>query len=212
MRLMTANLLNTRVDTAALVRVLDEWKPNVVATQELDFTAADILSERYPHGLVRPGGVPGHGLLADFPIEVVVHPLPFRPLLTAAVALDGRTVTVGCIHLANPVGISDVSRRPPQVRALLEVIEGDGPMVLVGDLNSSPAWPAYRMIRRHLDDGVAEWAERSGRRPPRTWNFRPHWPKVLRIDHAMVRGVTVNDVHAVDIEGTDHRALIVDVS
>jgi endonuclease/exonuclease/phosphatase (EEP) superfamily protein YafD len=182
-----------------------------VAVQELDHPAAEALTERYPHGLVRPGGVPGCALVSRESLTVTATELPFRPLLTAPVLVGGHSITVGAIHLANPVAMHDVKYRRHQVRALLENIQGGQPMVLVGDYNSSPAWPAYRMIRKHLRDGVKDWATRTGNRTGRTWSYTAGMPKLLRIDHVMVRGVELADVQVVNIAGSDHRALVADL-
>lgn len=212
MRIMTANLWNTHVSAGSFAEALDEYQPDVVAVQELDHEAAELLAGRYPFGLARPGGIPGCALVGRDDLTVEANELPFRPLLTAEVMVGDRSVTLGAVHLANPVGRHDLPVRRFQVRALLETLPGDRPMVLMGDFNSSPAWPAYRMIRKHLRDGVADWAKRTGKRTRRTWNYGAGTPKVLRIDHIMVRGVELTNVQAVDIAGTDHRALVADLA
>lgn len=212
MRIMTCNLWNVNVSVDSFTKTLDDHQPNVVAAQELDFDAAAVLAERYPFGVSRPGGVSGHALVADHPIDVKVTDLRFRPLLTTTVQIGDTSATLGSVHLANPVAINDLPHRRHQVRALVDAVKGPDPMVLVGDFNSSPAWPAYRMITRHFRDGAADWAARTGTRPRRTWNQRPGWPKALRIDHIMVRGLEVTDLRAVDVAGSDHRALIAEVA
>lgn len=212
MRLMTANLWNEQVDPLALEGVLDRYQPNLVAAQELDFDASGILTSRFDHGHVQPGGVAGCGLVADRPVDVEVVEIPFRPLLLAEVLIGDQPVTVGGVHIANPVAVNDLPHRRAQVRAIVEVIKGTEPFVLVGDFNSSPAWPAYRAIRRHLADGVADWAKRVGRRPLPTWTWGADSRKLLRIDHVMVRGVNVEHVDVVKVGGSDHRALVVDVA
>ena len=111
------------------------------------------------------------------------------------------------------------SARPPPLRKRRQQVltresklrETTGPTLLVGDLNSTPVWPAYRRLTTLLDDGVAEWARRTGRRPRRTWGYRPWMPAMLRIDHALVRDVKVQNCQVRRITGADHRALIVDV-
>jgi endonuclease/exonuclease/phosphatase (EEP) superfamily protein YafD len=211
MRIMTANLWNIHVSVDSFVEALETHQPDLVAVQELDYVAAEALAELYPHGLVRPGGVPGCALVSREPLTVTVTELPFRPLLTAPVSVGDHSIIVGAIHLANPVAMHDVKYRRHQVRALLENIQGDHPMVLVGDYNSSPAWPAYRMIREHLRDGVKDWAIRTSNRTARTWSYTAGMPKLLRIDHIMVRGVELTGVQVINIAGSDHRALVADL-
>lgn len=211
MRIMTANLWNVHVSAPALAGVLDEHRPDVVAFQELDHAAAEVVQQRFPYGLSMPGGVEGCALLSREPITVTRTDIPFRPLLTAPLVIGGRSVTVGAVHLANPVAMNDLPHRREQVRALVDAIKGTGPMVLVGDFNSSPMWPAYRLLTRHLRDGVRDWAARTEVRPTRTWNYGAGTPKLLRIDHIMVRGVEVAGVKAIDVAGSDHRALVADL-
>lgn len=211
MRIMTANLWNIHVSAAALAEVLDEHQPDVVAFQELDQAAAEVAQQRFPHGLSMSGGVEGCALLSREPIDVTRTDIPFRPLLSAPLVIGARTVTIGAVHLANPVAVNDLPHRRGQVRALVEAIKGTEPMVLVGDFNSSPMWPAYRLLTRHLRDGVKDWAALTGERPARTWNYGAGTPKLLRIDHIMVRGVEVAGVKAIDIAGSDHRALVADL-
>jgi endonuclease/exonuclease/phosphatase (EEP) superfamily protein YafD len=212
MRIMTANLWNVNVSADSFAEALDEHRPDVVAIQELAQHSSAVLADRYAYGLAIPDGVQGCALVANHPITVTRTELPFRPLLSAPVEVRGRTVTIGAVHLANPVAMHDVRFRRHQVRALLDEIQGTEPLVLVGDYNSSPAWPAYRMITRHLRDGVNDWAKQTGTRPTRTWNWGAGSPKLLRIDHIMVRGVELTDVKVIDIAGSDHRALVADIA
>ena len=212
MRIMTANLFNVNVSVDAFARALDEHRPDIVAIQELAQPAAAVLADRYDYGMAFPDGVQGCALVGNHPITVTRTDLPFRPFLSAPVEVGDRMVTIGAIHLANPVGLQDMRFRRHQVRALIGEVQGTEPIVLVGDYNSSPAWPAYRMITRHLRDGVEDWAKGAGTRPTRTWNWGAGSPKLLRIDHIMVRGVELTDVKVIDIAGSDHRAIVADIA
>jgi endonuclease/exonuclease/phosphatase family metal-dependent hydrolase len=79
-------------------------------------------------------------------------------------------------------------------------------------MNATPIWPTYRRLRRHLSDGVADWAERVGARPAPTWAKSPGWPPVLRIDHVFTSGVELAQVLVEPIAGLDHRAVVADMS
>jgi endonuclease/exonuclease/phosphatase family metal-dependent hydrolase len=83
--------------------------------------------------------------------------------------------------------------------------------VLVGDLNATPLWPAYRRLARHLTDEVLGHAERVGRPVRPTWGPWPGAPRLLRIDHVMGNGVTAVQVEPIRIVGSDHDALLVDL-
>lgn len=84
--------------------------------------------------------------------------------------------------------------------------------VLLGDLNSTPIFPAYRALARLLVDAALLAAARRGGRPPGTWGPRPGWPRLLRIDHALVHpAIEVEAARQVDLPGSDHAALLVDL-
>lgn len=215
LRVLTANLLGDRSSPPALARLLKETSPDVVALQELAPSNANVLRTLYPDGLLRPAlGTDGMGLVSRLPIVVRRLPLPRRSALLGTVTLpDHSTVEVWDVHLANPIAMPPTpGMRRAQVRLLGEALDrARSPLALVGDLNASPRWPAYRRLRTRLDDGVADWARENRTRPPRTWSYRPGLPRILRIDHALVRDMSVEDVRVLPVSGSDHSALVVDL-
>jgi endonuclease/exonuclease/phosphatase (EEP) superfamily protein YafD len=214
LRILTANLYNGRARPTALAAVLDAARPHVVAAQELAPDSAEVLAERFPHGLIHPAwDHTGIALAATSPIDVTRRRLPHRDGMQGFIDLEeGGTLELWSVHLANPVDSPPPIRaRRAQVRALERAVAGTGPLVVVGDFNATPLWPAYRRLTRGLVDGVAEWAASSGRRPAPTWGYRASLPAVLRIDHALMRGMRVAHASTVRVAGSDHRALVVDV-
>lgn len=215
LRVLTANLLGDRSSPLALAGLLDDTSPDIVAVQELAPSNAAVIRTRYPGGVLRPAlGTNGMGLVGRLPLEVRRLPLPRRSALVGSVTLpNDQIVGVWAAHLANPIDLPpSIGVRREQVRLLEEALDGNrSPLVLVGDLNASPRWPAYRQLRTRLDDGVADWARRNRTRPDRTWSYRPGLPRLLRIDHALVRGMTVTGVQVLPVRGSDHHALIVDL-
>lgn len=213
LRILSVNLLNGRASPASLRAVLDRTRPDVVAAQELAPNTATVLAERYGFGDVDPRrDYHGRALVASAPMDVAELPLPYRSGLRGRLDLGGGDLSVVAVHLANPVlpRLRLLERRA-QVRALMDELDGAGPLVLVGDLNSTPLWPAYRRLTTRLADGVAAWARATGRRAPATWGFRPSGTATLRIDHVLVRGIEVVDVAVHRVVGTDHRALVADL-
>ena len=214
-RLVTVNLFDGRVVPRDLHRFLDETDPDVVCAQEVGHNAARILGRRFEHGSLQPAfHWTGRALVSHLPIDVVPLALPYRGGYRGWLRPPGAPpVEILNVHLANPLDLpkGPVARRS-QVRAL-EAILADVPVrrVLVGDLNSTPAWPAYRRLTRHLDDGVARWAEQQGIRPARTWAKWRGWPPLLRIDHVLTSGVSVVAARTHTIRGLDHRAVVVDL-
>lgn len=210
LRVLTSNLYNGGADPSAYGRLLDHIDPDVVAAQELSADLAEVIGSRYDHGLLAPADdYKGMGLVSRHPIDVERVHLPHRDALVGS-----NDVTIWCVHLANPIDRPPpIRQRRAQVGQILDrIISSAGRTLLVGDLNATPIWPAYRRFRAHLDDGVADWARRNGRRPSRTWGLRTWWPPVLRIDHAFVRDLVVLNTFTVRVPGSDHRALVVDVA
>lgn len=215
-RLMTANLLVDECDPIDLARVLEVTDPDVVVTQELGPFCAEVVRGAYPNHRLRSSlGFTGRGIATKFDAEFGDMVIPGRRGIWAELDVGGRVVRLAGMHLLNPLNFpwwltARVRRR--QLEGLFDWLdEGRGPVVVAGDFNASPAWPAYKEITGQLVDLVAEWSSRNGARPERTWAVRPGWPRLLRIDHVFGRGVTATDVTVAPIVGTDHRAVIVDL-
>jgi vancomycin resistance protein VanJ len=212
-RLVTVNLYNGRAVPRDLARFIDAIRPDIVCAQEVGPDSGRILRRVFPFGQVEPALDPsGRALVGKLPIDVVPLDLPWRGGYQTELDLGGARTRLMAVHLANPIDRrSSIPARRRQLAALDEVLGGTDPLVLVGDLNSTPLWPAYRHLRRHLDDAVADWAERAGVRPGATWSKVPRWPAILRIDHVLTRGVRVTECRVERIAGVDHRAVVVDL-
>ncbi|HEY6634825.1 MAG TPA: endonuclease/exonuclease/phosphatase family protein, partial [Acidimicrobiia bacterium] len=217
-RVMTANLLHEHCDARAFARLIEELRPDVVLTQELGPEPARVLSEVYPHHLLRPSlDFTGNGLATSLEVEFDDDiPMPGRDGIAARLTVGGQIVRLAGIHLLNPLNfpwwVSARGRRR-QVEGLVEWLDqGDGPVVVAGDCNASPAWPAYRLLAGNFTDVVAERATSDGTRPQPTWGWRPGWPRMLRIDHVFGREVVAKAVTVRAVRGSDHDALVVDLA
>jgi endonuclease/exonuclease/phosphatase family metal-dependent hydrolase len=179
----------------------------LVAAQELAANAATVLCDRYRFGLIRPAtDHSGMALAAVRPIEVKTLPLPHRTGLIAK--FEG--IEILSVHLANPLAVPVVFKeRKAQVAALMEVLATPARRILVGDLNATPAWPAFRRLTEVLTDGIGELASSKRKRPTPTWGYRPWLPAFLRIDHVLVSGLVVTEASVHRLKGADHRALFV---
>lgn len=217
LRLVTANLYNGKARPGAVADILDEWQPDLMAVQELAPNVVDVIAERLPFGmLVAKGDYHGGGIAARRPM--VVEPMPvavrhgwsarLRPADWPEVVADTEIVSM---HLINPLeGLpwTSTAVRSSQLAGLKRHLDRAPTMrrVVVGDMNASPAWPAYRKLAGWLTDGVREAGEAK-----RTWG--PWWwfPRLLRIDHVLTSGVRVAAVRRVTVRGSDHSALVVDL-
>lgn len=216
-RLMTANLLHQRCDAADFARVLGRHDPDVVVTQELGPLAADVLASAYPHHRLRPAlDFTGRGVATRLPAEFGNIDMPGRDGTSAVLDVGGRTVRVAGVHLLNPVQFpwwEFVQTRSLQLQGLFEWMDrSTEPVVVAGDFNASPRWPAYKRMLGRVDDLVVDWATRHGGAAERTWAWRPGWPRLLRIDHVFGRGLEATRVEVDTIRGTDHNPVVVDLS
>jgi endonuclease/exonuclease/phosphatase family metal-dependent hydrolase len=162
------------------------------------------------------------GIAAHAPLSVRRLPLPTRDAritdLTLARA-DGTPMAIELINLHvkaphSPLGLQTIQRRRGQWRGLQRHLNAapQRPRVLVGDFNATPLWPFYRRVTAHLHDAAVIAAKRAGGRTRRTWGPHPDGPRLLRIDHAFVHRLVVLDFQVVDVRGSDHCAVVVDVA
>src|SRR5690606_29187801 len=67
-RVVTTNLYNHNVDLDALDALIEEERPDFLATQELTPAAARVIENRLPHGLLHPSeNTDGIGIAAAAP-------------------------------------------------------------------------------------------------------------------------------------------------
>lgn len=219
LRLMTSNLLHDRCDVDHFAEVIADLRPDVVVTQELGVGCTDVLTDFYPNHRLHPAaGFRGRGIATRLDAAFDDIAMPGRDGTSATIDLGHTSVRVAGLHLLNPIQYpwwTMVRTRRGQIESLFRWID-DGPaqvpVLVAGDFNASPRWPAYRQVTSRLDDLVADWADRVGRRPERTWGWRPGWPKLLRIDHIFGRGLRADSVQVVGIRGSDHAAVVADLA
>lgn len=209
---MTSNLLHEHADAAHFAAVLAEHDPDVVVTQELGPRCADVLASAYLHHRLRPAlDFTGRGIATRLDVVFGDIDMPGRHGTSASLQVDGHTVRLAGVHLLNPLHFPwwvTARARGRQLDGLFEWMDkGEDPVVVAGDFNASPRWPAYRRTAERLTDLVLEAHPEA----ERTWSWRPGWPRLLRIDHVFGSGVRATDISVSSIEGTDHVALIVDL-
>jgi endonuclease/exonuclease/phosphatase (EEP) superfamily protein YafD len=188
-RIMTANLWAHKVDVDGFGALVDRVDPDVLAVQELQVPAAAEVMARYRyHGLVAHHDTLGNGIATRYPAAISRLPMAYRSGWAARLdpaAWPGLTVPleVLCVHLGNPVTFP------------------------FGDFNATPRWPLYRALAERLGDGPVESGSAAA-----TWSWHGIGPPLLRIDHALTRGVTTVRSTTHRIPGSDHRALVVEVA
>jgi endonuclease/exonuclease/phosphatase (EEP) superfamily protein YafD len=195
---MTSNLWLGQADAEDVLRVAREHDVDVLAVQELRPRLARRLdaAERYPH-------------------QVLV--LQRRPLERLGPA-DGRIAVPG----APPVRVTSVHPRPPvhaaaapEWRRALAALPGSDSrgdvQILAGDFNATLDHPELRAL---LGRGYVDAADAAGQGLKPTWPAPPRQRRALplTIDHILVdRRVRVERVTVVEIEHSDHRAVIAEL-
>jgi len=228
LRILSANLWNGRADPAALVELVTTMGADIVAVQEAAPEQAEVLCDIMPYGHIEPAtDGKGMGIVMKGPGELGRVSLTWQ---------DARRVRLHPDHwpgLSRPLELLNVHMaaphvyKPPlwgfvlryhQVRQLeryvieLDQMAPETSTVLIGDFNATPLWPVYRRMSSHLTDAAVAVAQVRGRSPLRTWGPWPGSPRLLRIDHAFVRGISPQDFHVVDIRASDHSAIVIDLS
>jgi endonuclease/exonuclease/phosphatase family metal-dependent hydrolase len=216
--MMSANLRNGGADPAALAELVRRVAPDAVLVQELTPEQAKALASVMPAGQLVPArDHHGMGIALRAPGAVRRLRLPGRDALVTELVLDGlpRVEAVN-VHLTAPHVLPawrTLAHRRGQVRGLLRHL-GESPSrarVLMGDLNATPVWPAYRRLVARLADAAEAAAHGNGHRPQATWGPWPGAPRLFRIDHALVSGLTVLALQVLPLPGSDHSAVVVDV-
>lgn len=222
-RIFSGNLWWGRADSDALVGMIRRYEIDVFCAQELGWENAEAIADELPFGGLEPtDGFQGMGIALRQEAEYERIPLDFRP--ARHVVLDpgvwnglARPISLINVHFqaphsARPFPPSRVrARQAAGLETFLDANPSDA-RLMVGDYNATPVWPLYRRLARRFTDGAIQCAQREGRDVQSTWGPKPESPRYLRIDHAMVRGLRVDNFRVVDIAGSDHSGLLFDIS
>jgi len=211
---MTSNLFEGRADAAQVADVVRREGVDVLVLEEItpDFLAdldaagiADVLPNR-------AGGtdrfVAGTMVLSDLPLgEPVLLDTEFQ-----SYRMTVGDMTLLAVHPTAPV-------LPDAWRADHSVIREDADRshadLIVGDLNATPD---HDVIRRLDGLGFRDAGELANEGQQPTWpanhlGVAPFLPPVIRIDHVLLADTLASlGTRTVEIEGTDHLALIAEVA
>lgn len=220
-RVFSGNLLWGRADPESLIDLIRRHEIDVFAAQELGFETAEAIGSELPFGCLEPGEeFLGMGIALRRPGTYQQIPLEFRA--ARQVVLDpfeweglSRPLELVNVHIQAPHALSPFPATWVRHRQVvgLERYFADHPSdarLMVGDYNATPHWPVYRRMARIFSDGAIQCAQREGRAVEPTWGPTPESRRLLRIDHAMVRGVEVENFRVIDIPGSDHSGLLFD--
>jgi len=230
LRIASANLAFDNPRSREVSAVIGKLDADVLVV--LEWTGGNLLPERAsgPAWRValdepRPGA---HGVLVlvrrTLEAEAALEPTPVpgpcpMPIATARIHTGGEWVSLLGVHAPPPIPECEDTNLPT-LRFLAGVVEhgrlatdlgaarrGDR-VILAGDLNAPPPSPGLGWLRgAGLVDTYAD----------RRWLPRGTWastvgPHLVRLDYVLVsREVPVLGSWAVDLPGSDHRAVIADL-
>lgn len=190
-------------DVVVLEEVSPEWKRQLVALGDYKYRSMypdesnwgfAVLS-RLP--IVSSERLPWTGISSAYGVRVGVR-------LGGSEEGEGVTVTVIGLHLVTPVDDPGGAERDAQLAAAAKLAASvEGPVVVMGDLNTTPWTRQFHalVVDGHLRDAAA-W-----RRVGATWPTQLG-PLGLPLDHILVGGsVDVDEVRVAPGTGSDHFAL-----
>ncbi|MFD5357946.1 endonuclease/exonuclease/phosphatase family protein [Streptomyces tendae] len=224
-RVLTSNV-EFGQGTDALIATVRREKPDLIFVQECDSTCDAALrrdlAADYPHRRAAEGdGSKGSVILSAFPLRAAPA-VPGTMGMPGAVAdVRGHPVRLQLAHPMPPLA-DRVGRWREELDALRDAAatavtgdsdgDGDGrpPVVLAGDFNASQDHAAFRRI---LDTGLRDAARLAGEDRTPSWPARTLPVFGVQIDHVLVsEDFAARDARFLDLAGTDHRALVVDLT
>ena len=197
---MTYNVLHTVTDATPIATNVTSANPDLVAFQELTPLLAQQLEQEI--GTRYPYRTPMHP--ADCHAQVAVwsrYPLQVEPvdedvlcrIRSVVVDFDGQAVRVVDVHAWPFIGFDQenversLSWRQEQIDMVLDTVAGQPePLILLGDLNSTPLHQVYQTLSAQLVDSFREAGWGLGHTFPTTggrlWGI-PYPDRLVRIDH-----------------------------
>ncbi len=220
-RLMTINLRYDNRRFQEVLHVIRDASPDMLLLQEYTHFWHDAmmksLSETYPHWAGQPKLDP-HGsaiyskiAFAEEPVGNVMMGPGTHPAKRIVTKCGQERFAIYNVHLLPPV-LDTVVEMRRQFVSLRDFVAGDPlPIILGGDFNYTEA---SRMHRQMLRNGLVDAQEAVGTAWRATWPTRGMFSIFpgVRIDRYYVSpSISILRCRSVDIPGSDHRGLVLDV-
>ncbi|MFG1704090.1 endonuclease/exonuclease/phosphatase family protein [Nonomuraea sp. M3C6] len=217
LKVMTINMLFGRADPATIMKLVREFDPDVLSTQELtpgavsDLDAAG-LKELMPHRVLQDEwSAGGSGLYSKHALEALwdVMPPVGHQMPAALISLPGgQPIEFIDAHPYPPLGPQVINWN--EALAAFPAASPDRVRILAGDFNASLDHAALRGL---LARGYKDAADQVGAGLIPTWPANRRVPPIITIDHVLVdQRVGVKEVSVRDVPGTDHRAVLAELT
>lgn len=216
---MQANIKVGQADPLSLVRTVRDRDVDVLTVQELTDESieglhAAGLDTLLPHRFVvsyGPGGQSG-GIYSRFPLSGT---RVLDGFLSANLAADldvglRQPVALFAVHPA-PAYLFPAHVWAAELRRLHAEMASNalpGNVVVSGDVNATYTQRQYRAL---LTDGYADVADQLGAGLVPTMPADRRTPALIGIDRMITKGAVATSLDRIDIAGSDHHGLVVDV-
>jgi endonuclease/exonuclease/phosphatase family metal-dependent hydrolase len=166
-RVLSYNIRSMRDDRAALARVIQGCRPDVVCVQEAPrfwlwrrkrrrlarMCGLAVVAGRRPAGLAVLAGPRARRIHAEYHLLSKIPKLHRRGLAIAVLEIDGTRLIAASTHL----DLAGEARRL-HAEEVLEALDRvrrrfDAPVVLTGDINEEPGGPAWALLAERYSDG-----------------------------------------------------------
>ena len=211
LKVMTSNLLASNTSHDRQINTIQSANPDVIVFQEYTSAWHTVLSNAlssYPHKLTAPLDNPfGIAMYSRYPFtDSTVAPLftGGKAAIRATVSISGKHIDIFGVHPPPPISAALYRERNKHLQLLAEYgSQSNGPMVIAGDLNTSPWSGAFMQFvqQGNLFD------TRAGKGVFATW---PDFFKPLQIpiDYIIVSAhFNVLSMHASGDLGSDHKTI-----
>jgi endonuclease/exonuclease/phosphatase (EEP) superfamily protein YafD len=213
---MQANLRLGLADPAPIVKLVDEHKVQVLATEELThpeqqrLLAAGLGTLLPYHYTVAstPGAGNGIGMWSRYPLaDTRLVPGFELKVLTATVMLPGRSFTFAAVHLLPPFPQQpgEWNTEIGRLKTLLRAQPKGTPVIAAGDYNSTVDHAQFRAL---FSDGYADAADQAGAGYPASYPADRWFGPLIAIDHVLTRNAVASSLSTLDLPNSDHRGLL----
>jgi endonuclease/exonuclease/phosphatase (EEP) superfamily protein YafD len=210
--------LNTRLgeaDAASVVAAVRGGGVDVLALQELTpravsaLDAAGLDAELRFRAFRPDAGPRGSGIASRFPLSELslTPPSTFTQVAAEVTLPSGDLVQVVSVHVDPPVHAAGPEQWQRELAGLPDTEPRTPPRVLAGDFNGTLDHAAVRRVL--AGGGYADAADEVGEGLVNTWPADRRLPPLVALDHVLVdRRCPVDAFRAIDVPGTDHRAVL----
>lgn len=224
MRVMTLNTKNGNADAEQIVSIVRDQRVEVLALQEVSDSLVERLSaagldELLPSRVLGAAGAGDNGginaIYALAPVSDAsdsILPVTGSAVPACTIVAGGRPVRLVSAHPASPkTGARGFWNE--SLANLGTLRRYDDEYLIMGDFNST--WDHSR-YRKMLGDTLVDASQQAGEGFHMTYPSEPHYamvpvPPMIEIDHIVYSknsGMSVGDLQTVDVQGTDHFALL----